>query len=180
MSLADFDNEYRETEATISESEFSRPPIGQHQAMVMRIDIAQLRDGVEAVDIAFQVVGGRHDGTLYRKRHYLESGKLENLKKDLIRLGLDLERLSMLYKENVRQMAYGKMFNMNVNESTKTNQKGQPYINIWINQEVIQENSESSEFKKEHAAPFNDDIKFNEPTDDDIEKELERNQPYGF
>lgn len=180
MSLADFDREFQETDVTISSSEFSKPPLGQHQAMLMRIDINQMRDGGEVIDFAFQVIGGVHDGILYRKRHYVESGKLEKPKQDLVRFGLNLDKLSMLYKENVRQMAYGKIFNMNVSESSNTKRNGEPYINIWINQEVIQERSERSEFKPQHAAPFNDGPEFKDISDTQIEEDLERNQPYGF
>jgi len=94
--LAQFDNLYESADAGGSESMESEVPDGEYAVIIEQVDLTRARSGNNMLVFRMRISDGIHAGRVVRKNRAITEKTIPYLKEELVKCGLNLERLSEL------------------------------------------------------------------------------------
>ena len=147
IDLTDFEDDYVETE--VEDREFEPVPDGKYQVNVDQVELVRSKSsGKPMLKWTLRILAPRFRGRLLWRNNMIESREnLKWLKTDLHTCGLDLEKLSDLYKH------LGQLTGVKLEVNKRTNGD---YENVYFNRRlVIEDEQEARETAaQDELAPF--------------------------
>ena len=147
IDLTDFEDDYVETE--VEDREFEPVPDGKYQVNVDQVELVRAKNSGKAMlKWTLRILAPRCRGRLLWRNNMIASREnLKWLKTDLHTCGMDLEKLSDLYKH------VGQLRGIKLEVSKRTNGE---YENVYINRRlVIEDEREAGETAaQDELTPF--------------------------
>ncbi len=146
IDLTDFADDY--TEAEVEEREFEPVPDGKYQVNVDQVELVRAKSsGNPMLKWTLRILAPRFPGRLLWRNNIIASREnIKWLKTDLHTCGLDLEKLSDLYKH------LGQLTGVKLEVTKRTNGD---FENVYLNRRLVIEDDENSEAGAQDAlAPF--------------------------
>ncbi len=146
IDLTDFEDDYVETE--VEEREFEPVPDGKYQVNVDQVELVRAKSsGKPMLKWTLRILAPRFRGRLLWRNNIIASREnIKWLKTDLHTCGLDLEKLSDLYKH------LGQLTGVKLEVTKRTNGD---FENVYLNRRLVIEDDENSEAGAQDAlAPF--------------------------
>ena len=146
IDLTQFEDDYVETE--VEDREFEPIPDGKYQVNVDQVELVRAKSsGNPMLKWTLRILAPRFRGRLLWRNNIIASREnIKWLKTDLHTCGLDLEKLSDLYKH------LGQLTGVKLEVTKRTNGD---FENVYLNRRLVIEDDENSEAGAQDAlAPF--------------------------
>jgi len=140
--LSKFQQAYKETNVS-DDNNFDELPDGDYVVRVERVELKQSKTGRPMLEWEFVVYDGEFAGRHEWKYNLLDSvDRIQWLKKDLFRAGLELEDITQL--ETSLPQLLDRLLEIKIKSRQGNN--GQIYRNVYINKEIEKTVSEKGPF----------------------------------